>query len=92
MRDGNYLQLYRRDAVDITFALPVGIAKADVTESRFVITGYYLRYFIIASSAQSAADRQKIFGRAMLAPSSNADVFTMCPLPVKSRTSVFGQL
>jgi hypothetical protein len=43
-RDGDYLQLYWGDAVDLEFALPPGIQSGDVLETRLSLTGYYRRY------------------------------------------------
>jgi hypothetical protein len=42
--DGEYLRLLWGDAVDLAFSLPKDIDQEDVVESRFSVTGYYLRY------------------------------------------------
>ena len=53
-RDGDYLRLYWGDAIEIQFALPAGIAEADVTESRLTVSGYYLRYSGLGARDQEA--------------------------------------
>jgi hypothetical protein len=43
-QDGDRLQLLWGDTLDLSFTLPATIATSDVTQSQFVITGYYERY------------------------------------------------
>jgi hypothetical protein len=55
-RDGNYLQLYWGDAVELEFILPAGIKADDVAETRLAVTGYYRRYS--ALMAEQGLDRR----------------------------------
>jgi hypothetical protein len=55
-QDGDYAVLLWGDKVEIRFALPAGIAEADVVTSALTLTGYYERYATLAS--QAAADEE----------------------------------
>jgi hypothetical protein len=93
-RDGDYLRLYWGDAVEIAFALPEGVAEADVVESRFTVTGYYLRYSSLMAQ-RGAATSRRLSGLASpfsdatrgIAETATADALT-CPAPASFRASV----
>jgi hypothetical protein len=52
--DGDYLQLYWGEAIEIDFSLPHDVDQEDVAESRFLVTGFYERYSsFVANKAAS---------------------------------------
>ena len=63
-RDNDYLRLYWGDRADIAFVLPDGITKSDVTQSRFLVTGYYRRYSSLLAQGDRRARPQRPAGSA----------------------------
>jgi hypothetical protein len=58
-RDGDYLQLYWGDAVEIEFALPKHLSEQDIVESRISVTGHYRRYASLMADTSVAATCQR---------------------------------
>jgi len=97
-RDGEYLRLVWGDTVDINFVLPQGIAEGDVVESRFTVTGYYLRYsdrMAEEGADTPASSRANLNRGAMSTPvpadASRASAAT-CPVPATLVPLVAGAL
>jgi hypothetical protein len=91
-RDGDYLQLYWGDAVDIKFVLPDGIAADDVVESQFSITGFYERYSSIVEQDGSeerrnaGSDSRLMLRGAVQVPQNSLANGPMCPVPARLPT------
>jgi hypothetical protein len=54
-QDGDVVRVAWGDAIEISFPRPDGVAADDVKESRFAVTGYYVRYSNLSARSSPAS-------------------------------------